>query len=447
MTGRHLLLIALVLLVSPPRGSAQPPPPPALLTLDAAVALAREKNLGIRAQQLEADKRREQVTAFRSQRLPLFDLKVASGTLLAPFAFRFPAGSLGALASLGPIPPEAATITTEPGLSTIVFASVTQPLTQLRRIGFGEQALARGVDLAAEELRVREAELVTAVRKLYYGIVQADVSLRAQEESVRLSAEVARLTEHYEASRVVLPADVLAAKAGVLEQNYRLGVVQRQAQGFREQLNALLARSLDEPFAVEALLPVKLSDDDIAVAETRAAADRPEVRVGKLQAERAALALRATKGPYWPDVNLSFQYLNFNGFEFLPRQGALLGLLATWEPWDWGRAKAEQSEKRLIQQQAALLAEDAATHVRVDVRARFRALQDAAALLAVGDAAREAARERLRVVTARFAEDAALQKDVLTAQAALAGADQAAAQALANYWIARAEFERARGDL
>lgn len=447
MTGGRVLLLTLVLLIGASPTMAQPAAAPELMTLDAAIALARERNPGIRAQRLEADKQREQITAFRSQRRPLFEFKVASGTLLAPFSFRFPQGSLGTLASTGPLPPEPATITSEPGLSTIVFATVTQPLTQLRRLSFGEQAMSLGLTLAAEETRLREADLITAVRKLYYGIVQASVTMRAQQESVRLSSEVARLTEQYEAARVALPADVLAARAGALEQSYRLEVVKRQAQGFREQLNALLGRSLDEPFAVEALQPATMGDDDIAAAEAKAATDRPEVRVGKLQAERAELALRATKGPFWPDVSLSFQYLSFQGFEFLPRQGALLGVLATWEPWDWGRARAEQAEKRLIQDQASLLAENAIAQARVDVRARFRALQDAAALFAVSDAAREAARERLRVVTARFAEDAALQKDVLTAQAALSGADQASAQALANYWMARAEFERARADL
>lgn len=447
MTGCNLCLLALAVMIGASPAVAQSASGPELLTLNAAIALARENNTGLRAQRLEADKRREQVIAFRSQRRPVFDLKVVSGTLLAPFSFRFPQGSLGASASVGQIPPEPATITTRPGVSAIVYASITQPLTQLRRLSFGEQAVSRGVDLAAEETRMKETELVTNVRKLYYGIVQSDVTLRAQEESVRLSREVARLTEQYEAVRVALPADVLAAKAGVLEQSYRLDVVKRQAQGYREQLNALLARSLDEPFAVEELQPVTMIRDDIALAEAKAAADRPEVRIVKLQAERAGLALRATKSSLLPDVNLSFQYVSFNRFEFLPRQGALLGVLATWEPWDWGRSKAEQSEKRAIQKQAALLAEGAEAQVRVDVRARFRDLQDAAELLTVTDAAREAARERLRVTTARFSEDSALQKDVLTAQVALAAADQSAAQALANYWIARAEFERARADL
>jgi outer membrane protein TolC len=445
MMRRCLLpLLFGALIISRP---AMAQPAAELLSLDAAVARAREQNLGLRAQRLEADKQRQQLAAFRSQRLPLFDVKVASGTLLAPFRFRFPQGSLGTLTSAGPVPPEAVTITSDPGFATIVYAGITQPLTQLPRINAGAQALTRGLTLAAEETRLKEAELVTAVRKLYYGIVQAEATVRAHEESLKLANEVARLTGQYEAARAALPADVLAARAGVLEQTYRVDAARRQAQEYREQLNALLARPLDDAFVVEALQPARVSDDDLAAAEAKAAADRPEVRVGKLQAERAELALRAAKAPFWPDVSLSFQYLSFNGLEFLPRQGALLGVLVDWEPWDWGRARAEQSEKRLLQTQASLLADDAATQVRVDVRARFRALQNAVALLAVSDAAREAARERLRVVSARFAEDAALQRDVLTAQAALAGADQASAQALAGYWSARAEFERARGDL
>jgi outer membrane protein TolC len=64
----------------------------------------------------------------------------------------------------------------------------------------------------------------------------------------------------------------------------------------------------------------------------------------------------------------------------------------------------------------------------------------------VSQAAREAARERLRVATDRFSREAALERDLLQAQAALAQADFAAQEALAAYWISRAEFERARGD-
>ena len=447
MSGPRLALLALAgVLAAVPTVRAQAAADAPVLTLDAAVANARRENRSLQAQHIEEQKLSEQLIAFRSQRRPLFDVKVASGTLLAPFTFRFAQGSLGYLPTAGPIPPQDSTITTNPGLSTVVYASVVQPLTQLRRLSFGERAIARGGDLATEQGRLKDAELVTNVRKLYYGIVQADAAVRALDDSVRLSRELVRLVEQYEGQRVVLPADLLAARAGVLDQDYQQTAARRQAQGFREQLNALMNRPLDEPFTVQPMAPAPVAEADLAVAERQAVDARPEVRIGRIQAERAELALRAAKVPGRPDLSLTFQYTGFYNFEFLPHHGALVGVLATWEPWDWGHAKAEREEKRLEQTQAGLIAGDTETMIRLDVRTRFRALQDAVALIAVSDAAREAAREKLRVATERFAIDAALQKDVLEAQAGLAKADQARQQALANYWTARAEFERARAD-
>ena len=124
-----------------------------------------------------------------------------------------------------------------------------------------------------------------------------------------------------------------------------------------------------------------------------------------------------------------------------------MGVLVTWEPWDWGRAKAERQEKALVVDQAGLAARETEAMVRVDVRARVRAVQEAFDLIAVTTAARDAARERLRIATDRLREQAALEREVLEAQARLAQADFDCQQALAGYWTARADFERARGDM
>jgi outer membrane protein TolC len=57
----------------------------------------------------------------------------------------------------------------------------------------------------------------------------------------------------------------------------------------------------------------------------------------------------------------------------------------------------------------------------------------------------EAARERLRVATTRFKEDAALLRDVLQQQETLATATYRRQQALLAFWSARAEFLKALG--
>jgi outer membrane protein TolC len=300
--------------------------------------------------------------------------------------------------------------------------------------------------VASERVRGREAEIAAGVKKLYYGIVQAEAGLRAREDSVRLHRELLRVVEEYANQRAVLPTDVLAMRAALMKEEHQLTAVRNAATGYREGLNAALGRGLDEPFAVEPLQPTRVTDEDLREAESRAVTNRSEVRIARLQSQQAEFDLRATRAPYTPDVSLAFNYTGFYGFEMLPRHGALFGVLATWEPWDWGRARAEREEKALVRSQAELAAGETEAMVRVDVRARFRAVQEAFDLVQVTTAAREAAREQLRVVTDRFRQQAALERELLEAQARLAQSDFDHQQALAGYWTARAEFERARGD-
>lgn len=450
MTGTGLLAAALaaVTAFAVPAGAGSQVGPPAgpVLTLDAALDQARQHNRPLTVDRLEADKAAQRLAAFRSQKKPTFDIRVTTGSLVFPMNFSFPVGAFGVFPTTGPIPPADTTITNNPRLSAVFLANVVQPLTQLRRLGHGEQAVALGRDVAAEQVRARELEVVAGVRSLYYGIVQAEAALRAREESIRLFRELARVTEQYAAQQVVLPAEVLAVRAGLQQQEHEQAALRNAATGFREKLNALLARNIDEPFQIQPLPAATMDDVGLPASEERAVASRPEVRLRRLQAEQAAFDLKATATPGMPDFNLSFAFTGFWGFQVLPPAGGLIGVQGQWEPWDWGRRKAEREARRLTHEQALKGVAEAEAMVRVDVRARFRAVQEAFDRLRVCDAAREAARERLRVAGERVSREAAIERDQIDAQARLAQADSDCQQALAAYWTARAELERARAD-
>lgn len=434
--------------LTPPAALAQPSAGPgAMLTLDDAIAHARQHNRPLAAERLEVAKAAQQLAAFRTQKLPLFDVRMTSGTLLFPMNFSFPVGSFGVFPATGPIPPADTTVTSNPKLNAVMFANVTQPLTQLRRISQGEKGLALGRDVATEQVRARELEVIANVRSLYYGIIQAEAGLEARDESIRLFQELVRVTEQYEKEQVVLPGELLGVRAALQQQEHEVLALRNAATGYREKLNALLARNVDEPFSVQ-LLPAVDEEEDVSLArsEELAVTLRPEVRIRRLQAEQAAFDLRATAAPGMPDFSLSISYAGFWGFQVLPHHGALAGVLGTWQPWDWGRRKAEREGKRLVHEQALIAATEAESLVRVDVRARFRAAREAFNRLRVCEAAREAARERLRVASERLKREAALDRDLLEAQTRLAQADFDCQQALAAYWTARAELERARAD-
>ena len=82
----------------------------------------------------------------------------------------------------------------------------------------------------------------------------------------------------------------------------------------------------------------------------------------------------------------------------------------------------------------------------VDVSARFRKLQLARALVDVTRLAQETEIEKLRVATNQYQVKAALLKEVLQEQVAVADADNQYQQALLAFWIAKAEFEKALGN-
>src|SRR5439155_11043045 len=82
---------------------------------------------------------------------------------------------------------------------------------------------------------------------------------------------------------------------------------------------------------------------------------------------------------------------------------------------------------------------------RFDVNSSFRKLQDSQAFVTVARLNRDAAREKLRVVTNQHRQQAALLKDVLAAQASLGQAEDQSRQAVLSLWQARANFEKAVG--
>jgi outer membrane protein TolC len=83
--------------------------------------------------------------------------------------------------------------------------------------------------------------------------------------------------------------------------------------------------------------------------------------------------------------------------------------------------------------------------VLLDVDDKFRKLGEARMLLDAETDAREAAQAKLREVTDRFAQQSALLPDLLQQQSAVTQSDAQYQQALAGFWTARAEFEKAIG--
>jgi outer membrane protein len=84
--------------------------------------------------------------------------------------------------------------------------------------------------------------------------------------------------------------------------------------------------------------------------------------------------------------------------------------------------------------------------VTLDVDNSFRKLEESRSMLAVAQAGKVAADEKLREVNDAYKHSAVLLRDVLQQQAAVANADHDYEESLLAFWNAKALFEKALGE-
>jgi outer membrane protein len=440
------LLCGLLALAVTAWGQETPIPPGAVVTLEQAVALALQNNRLVKNAALEVEKAADNVAAARTRRFPALKVQVLESYLLTSVDFTFERGAFGTFPGIGPVPAEDTKISTPRRPTTLVVAQVTQPLSQLYRIGLGVRLQEVGGAVAHEQLRLQQQTIVYDVKRFYYGMLQTMSALEASEEALKSYRELNRLVADYVRHQRALKADLLDVQTRLRKAEYEALTLRNTLATQQEQLNNLLGLDLLTEFQVSPVSDTTPFADDPEAARRRALAQRPEVKEAQLKVQQAEYDRRMKKAEYIPDISLAFNYLTPFNVELVPKNIASVGVLLTWEPFDWGRKHREAAEKHKSVVQARHAAHEAEASVVLEVRSRLRKLQETAALLQVNQLAEETAKEKLRVAMNKYTEQAALLQDVLQAQATLADANHQYRQALLSFWTTRAEFEKALGE-
>ena len=323
---------------------------------------------------------------------------------------------------------------------------MAQPLSQLYRIGLGVEVAKVGQQISREKLRTQQHSVINEVKRVYYAVLQTESGLEATEESLKFYRELDRVVEQYVLQKVALKAESLGVRARLANQEYEALTLRHQLATLKENLNRLLGRDIRTEFVVRQVPEATLEELDLSLARAYGLERRPELREARLKVEQAQLDWRIKKSEYIPDVSFTVNYLSPFHVELLPSNIVSAGVQVTWEPFDWGRKKQELAEKSRTIDQARNGSSEAESQVLVDVSNRFRRLQETRVMLRVSQLQASAARESLRNVMDSYAQQAALLKDTLEAQAQLAAANDQNQQALLGFWTAKADFEKAIGE-
>jgi outer membrane protein len=277
-------------------------------------------------------------------------------------------------------------------------------------------------------------------------VLQTQSALEATEENIASVQELDRITENYVKQQTALKSQSLSVKSQLANAEYQAVSQRNTLASQQEQLNELLGRDIRTPFRVNPLSEATPFENDLAAAQARALQQRPEIKSAQLQVTEANYKVRIKQAEYIPDLSLVVRYLSPITSDELPKTIAYAGLEFSWDIYDWGRKSAETAERRKAMEQASNTVQDTERQILLDVNNQFRTLQATRAQLHAGRVAQEAAREAVRETLQQYRQNSALLQTVLQEQAALTQANQQYQQALAAFWTAKANFERALGE-
>jgi len=442
----QMLSVALLAVLGAGISAGQEATSPRVLTLDDAIRLAVTNNRSLKVASLEVDKSKWQVAEVKTKRLPSFSGSVLGSQLLNEVSFNFPAGAFGTIPGVGPFPTTDTKVTTPRQPVAYVVSQTTQPLSQLYKINLGVRAQELSVKIAGEKARAERQSLVKDVKQAYYAVLQSESQLEAAEANVKQYQELDRVVLQRVSQEAALKSDSLDVKAKFANEKYKLAQLRNTLDSRKEYLNNLLGRDIRAEFETEKVPVASFEEVELRLAQSRALAQRPEVKQAELSMRQAEYDRRIAKADYIPDVGIAFNYASNFNVDVLPRNMTSIGFELKWEPWDWGRRKDIVNQKKITETQAQTQLHDVQARVLMDVNARFRKLEESRLLISVAQAERDAAQQRLREVTNKYEQQAVLLSDVLRQQASTASASDDYQQALLGFWSAKSEFEKSLGE-
>jgi outer membrane protein len=325
--------------------------------------------------------------------------------------------------------------------------SLIQPLTGLWAIYDQYKVQDLGVDVAALKRLVTRREVAFQVTQAYYRLLEAQRLTDVAESSVvQLQAQQRQAQSLFD-NGVIGKNDLLRAALALANAQQRAIQTRGNVVLAVGQLDTLMGRPPGAPFDPVPFAgdPPSVGEPSVDSAEARATEQRPEIREIERIIEQADHGVSAAKKKLVPQVNAVGNYTHFVGSQFQQEDAAYVGLLASWDVWDWGATTSGISSANAKLDKARIAKKKADDQVRLEARQAFVTAETAREALGVARTAVSQAEENYRIVTKKFENAAATSFDVVDAESLLTQARGQVETALYDFLIARAALERATG--
>jgi outer membrane protein len=294
--------------------------------------------------------------------------------------------------------------------------------------------------------------VVSTVKQQFYQVLLNRDLIQVQEESINLlKSQLQDQQNRFEAGTVprfnVLQAQVALSNQYPLligaQNNYRISQLQlAKTLG----LDFDPGRGDSPPLEAVGTLQYRPRRIPLIQAIELAKERRPFLKQQKAIVLSNAEQVRVARSTYFPQINVSGgTQVRSSGVSEDIRDvssGYIYGLTGTWAVWDWGATYGAVKQAKAVLEQSKITLDDANRQVELEVQQQDSNLKQSAELVSATEQSVGQAQEALRLASARLSAGAGTQLEVLNSRVEVTQASSNRLQALYNYNVALAEFDR-----
>jgi outer membrane protein len=305
---------------------------------------------------------------------------------------------------------------------------------------------ARGAGRALERT---SQEIIFSVIQAYTNELLAHENVRVAEASVKSTEEdLARAQARQEQGQALL-SDVLLAQVQLAQARENLIRARNSEAIGQATLNVAMGVPEDTVHQTEgALAESTFEPGALGDRQRRALAARPDYQQVLIGKAKAANGLNQARAEFLPTVN-TFAGWELDNETFASRGGNnwIAGATLNFNLFDGGARRAQVAESRARERQAAALAAQMASAIRLQVREAFLNLDAARKRVEVSRQSAAQAAESLRILRDRYETGLGSITDMLGAETAHTRAQRGYLNGVFDCRIAYAALELATGEL
>jgi len=316
---------------------------------------------------------------------------------------------------------------------------------ELTALGISRQNVTKSrYDLTA----IREDYLLRYVAAAYYNVLMARKGLEIADSNLE------RLTKYREAAEKRVRVGEVTKTALLRAEGELSGAKsdRLQAQNGLELAMVVLASNvgIKDAFMLREVTVAESDIPVITVFQERAFAVRADLKSMDVQKQIAADQIKIAEGAFWPSISVFGVYAGADqnpATSSLNRESIYGGVALNFPFFDGGLRKADVSEAKARERQAALLYEEMKKGIEIEVQTVYLDLVTQKGILQFLNDQLAFARDNYHAVARQFDFGLANSLDVLDSNTLLVSAERKAASALYNYELALLRMKKATGTL